>query len=672
MNEERLGSAPKDTVRVIHQEIEDAHKRMEKWHERATKCMNLYRGNGDGVNPDSDRFKILWMITELQRPALYTGGAKADVRRKHLDQDPVARTASQLLERATQCCMDDELHEFDFAQDSAVSDYAIVGRGQTRVVYDAEFEKKKNYLNEDQRTALEIEGKSDLIKIDSVGPYVEGEEVKVDEDAWIEHVHWRDYLHSDGKKEEDVWWKAYGAWLTKEDLKEQFGAEVAENVPTCHAINSDEDKGDYLGYRPGYDDYARVWEFWSKRTGKVYKVAQYYDEFLETPRDDPYGLKGFFPSPRPLDMIDTSGNLEPIPEYKMYEYQAMEANRLTGRIDRLIESIRAGGIYDERLGDLVSKLFEGDDNELIAAENYADFANSGGVSGAISWVPTAEFADALVKLSAQRQSNLDMIFELVGVADIMRGVTNPREAFKTQQLKAQAASGSTSRMRRKQTRVERFVRDNIRLLAEVVGELFDEETLVKKSNLNIPPQALAPAAKLLKSDTPREYKIDVESDTTVAPDDETRKQEFTEFVTAMGGLIGQGMQAAQAGVLPEQLVGQIILFGLRKFKAGRDIEEEIEKGFTEQAEARKQQAGKPSPEEQAAQMKQQIEMQKLELKRQEMMMEAQNSAQKLQLEVADLQQKGQIEMAKLKQKQHDSLMNLITVMINSGQGRPKE
>lgn len=672
MDKEHLDAAPKDTVRVIQQEIEDAHKRLEKWHKRAKTCTSLYRGEGDDNNPDSDKFKTLWMITEIQQPALYTGGAQADVRRKHLDSDPVARTAAQLLERTTQCCMDDDAHEFDFAQDSAVSDYAIVGRGQTRAVYDAEFEKQKIPVTQDQATALEIDGLGDKVKQGEMGLYIEGDDIKISEDAWIEHVHWGDYLHSDGQKWEDVWWNAFGSWLTKEDLEEQFGKEIAEEVPTCGAIMADDDMGDYLGYEKGRDEFARVWEFWSKRTGKVYKVAQNYGKFLEAPRDDPYGLKGFFPCPRPLDMINTTGKLEPIPEYKMYQFQDIEVNRLTGRIDRVIESIKAGGIYDTRLGDAVSKMFEGDDNEMIAVENYSDFANSGGIAGAMMFSPTAEFADALVKLSSQRQQNMEMIFELVGVGDIMRGVTNPREAFKTQELKAQMNAGSTSRMRRKQRRVERFVRDNIRILAELVGELFDEKTILMKSNLEIQPEDLEGPVKLLKSDTAREYKIDVESDTTVAVDDEARKQDFTEFISAMGGLINQGMQAAQAGVLPEELVGNLILFGLRKFKAGRDIEENIEQGFKAQAEAKKEKQGQPSPEEQAQQAKMQLEMQKLELKKQELMMDAQNAAQRLQLEVAELQQKGMIEEAKLKQKQHDSAMNLLTVMINSGQGRPKE
>lgn len=672
MKQELVDTTGRDTIGIIHQEIENAHSRMEKWHKRARRCTGLYRGEGDDANSDSDKFKIMWMVTEIQRPALYTGGAQADVRRKHLDKDPLARTASQLLERTTQCCMDDELHEFDYALDSCVSDYATVGRGQSRVVYDAEFEPSKKYINEDEKTALEMEGNGEDIKSDETGFYLEGPKKKVSEDAWIEHVRWDDFAHSDGHKWEDVWWVAFASWLTKEDLTEQFGKEIAEEVPTCGMVRNDEQFGDYLGYEKGRDDFARVWEFWSKRTGKVYKVAQNYREFLEKPRDDPYGLKGFFPCPRPLDMINTTGRLEPIPEYKMYEDQALEINRLTGRIDRLIESIKACGIYDPRLGSAVGKLFDADDNEMIAAEDFASVANSGGIEGSVMFSPIGTFADVLAKLAIERQQNKEIVYEVVGLGDVMRGVTNPREAYKTQEMKAQLASGSTSRMRRKQKRVERFVRDDIRLLAEIVGELFDEETILAKSNLEVEPQKLNAAVQLLRSDTAREYKIDVESDTTVAQDDEQRKQEFTEFMTALSGMMSQGMQAAEAGMLPPGMVAQFILYGVRRFKGGRNMEEEIEQAFQQMEEAKKQQEGKPSPEQEAAQAKQQLEMQKLELKKQEMMADMQMNAAELGLKAQELEQKGQIEQAKIMQKQRSDIMNYYTVLANQGQGRPEE
>jgi hypothetical protein len=227
-------------------------------------------------------------------------------------------------------------------------------------------------------------------------------------------------------------------------------------------------------------------------------------------------------------------------------------------------------------------------------------------------------------------------------------------------------------MRRKQRNVERFVRDSIRLLAELIAGLYDTETIVAKSNLQVQnPQMFEAARQLLENDDAREYKIDVESDTTVAPDDEMRKQEFTQFMTAMGGMMGQLVPAMQSGMIPPELMGGIMMFGLRKFKAGRDVEEQIEQAFAKMLEAQKEQG--PSPEEQAAQQKMQLESEKLNLKRQELAMKAQEAAQKLGIQVMELQQKGEIEQAKLAQKQQSDLMNMYTVMINSGQrGRPRE
>jgi hypothetical protein len=665
MEQERLDATSRDTIDIIQDEIEAFHRRMEKWHERGDRCISLYRGEGDGVNNDSDRFKILWAVTEMQRPALYTGGAKADVRRRFLDKDPIARLSSEILERATQCAMDYEEHEFDMSMDRAVSDYAVPGRGQVRVVYNAEFEPTRIPVSRDEATAAEIAGEGEDIKSDVQGLYRDGPEKKVSEEAFIEHVNWRDYAHSDGSRWEDVWWNAFGSWLTEEDLTEQFGEDIAEKVPLARDVQDQHGKINYLGYEAGRQEFARVWEFWSKRTGKVYKVAPGCPVFLEEPLDDPYGVTGFFPCPPPLDMIDTTSSLEPIPEYKMYEDHAMEANRLTGRIDRLVQSIVARGIYDSAHADSIGKLFDADENKLIGDSNFNSVIANGGVENAILWAPNAATADVLAKLVIQRQTNMELIYEIVGIADIMRGVTNPREAYKSQELKMQVASGSSSRMRRKQKRVERFVRDSIRILGEVIGELYDLETIVMSSGMqDKPPQEVQAAAELLKNDRMRKYKIDVESDTTVAPDDSLRKQDLMEFMGALTNFMSSGIQAAEAGAMPKEVVGELIMFAVRRFKAGRELEGKIEEAFQGQ-----QQEKGPSPEEQAAQQKAQLEQAKLQLKQKELEMKMQEIAQKLQLQAMELEQDGQIEMAKLAQKQRSDIMNMMTVMINAQGGK---
>jgi hypothetical protein len=54
-------------------------------------------------------------------------------------------------------------------------------------------------------------------------------------------------------------------------------------------------------------------------------------------RDDPLGLEGFFPCPKPLYATTTSDTLVPVPDFVLYQDQAMELDILSDRIDGLGE-----------------------------------------------------------------------------------------------------------------------------------------------------------------------------------------------------------------------------------------------------------------------------------------------------------------------------------------------
>jgi hypothetical protein len=137
-----------------------------------------------------------------------------------------------------------------------------------------------------------------------------------------------------------------------------------------------------------------------------------------------------------------------------------------------------------------------------------------------------------------------------------------------------------------------------------------------------------------------------------------------EFMGALTNFMSSGIQAAEAGAMPKEVVGELIMFAVRRFKAGRELEGKIEEAFQGQ-----QQEKGPSPEEQAAQQKAQLEQAKLQLKQKELEMKMQEIAQKLQLQAMELEQDGQIEMAKLAQKQRSDIMNMMTVMINAQGGK---
>ena len=82
---------------------------------------------------------------------------------------------------------------------------------------------------------------------------------------------------------------------------------------------------------------AKVHETWDKNARKVYWWAESYNEELLDEKDDPLGLEGFWPTPKPLFSTLTNDSLIPIPDYTEYEDQARELDDLTTRIDALVK-----------------------------------------------------------------------------------------------------------------------------------------------------------------------------------------------------------------------------------------------------------------------------------------------------------------------------------------------
>jgi hypothetical protein len=88
-------------------------------------------------------------------------------------------------------------------------------------------------------------------------------------------------------------------------------------------------------------------------------------------------------------------------------------------------------------------------------------------------------------------------------------------------------------------------------------------------------QALA----LLRDDKLRGFRIDIETDSTIQPDEDAEKQRRTEFVTAIGGLIQQAVPLVQQVPELAPLVGETLLFTARGFRAGRQLEDQIEQAM---------------------------------------------------------------------------------------------
>jgi hypothetical protein len=137
----------------------------------------------------------------------------------------------------------------------------------------------------------------------------------------------------------------------------------------------------------------------------------------------------------------------------------------------------------------------------------------------------------------------------------------------------------------------RFARDLTRLSGEIIAENFSAKTIAAMAQMDqIDPQVFA----LLATDRARGMSIEIETDSTIQPDEDAEKQRRIEFTTAIGGLFQQAapivMQAPQLG----PFIGEVLKFTAQGFRAGRPLEGAIDQ-LTQQLQQMAQAAMQPKP-----------------------------------------------------------------------------
>jgi hypothetical protein len=232
-------------------------------------------------------------------------------------------------------------------------------------------------------------------------------------------------------------------------------------------------------------------------------------------KPDPLRLDDFFPCPKPLYATVTNGSLVPVPDYCQYQDQAEELDSLTQRIWMLTKALKAAGVYNAEFKSLNRLLREGGDNEMIPVDSWAAFAEKGGMLGAVAFLPVKEVAEVVERLYLARDQAKQVIYETIGLADIMRGSSDSSETLGAQQLKANFGG---LRLKKPQKEVATSATGLLRLMGEVMVKHFKPETLLQISgadqlvDMQDPqaPMQLQGALELLQSEG-RNFRIEVDA-----------------------------------------------------------------------------------------------------------------------------------------------------------------
>lgn len=592
-------------------------KEFEKWVTECKRITRRYRSErGTGMDYDEDPtawFNLFWANLQTAAPALYARTPVPQVERRYKDRDPVARVASEILERAIRF----EIKNFDFdgAVNAAVLDRLLYGRGIARVFYEPKF------------------------------TVVDGVEVKQSESVRVGYIQLQDFKHSSARTWDEVTQVRFRSYLSREEAKERFGKEKAAKLKFTHVPETMEDEKTFSNGEQGDFKKAEVWEVWDKPTRMVLWIS---DELKDEPLDmlpDPLGLEGFFPIPKPLYGTLTNDSLIPVPDARQVKKLYNLLDDVEAKIGALTSDLRVAGLYDAAMEEIPRLVTGGD--KLIPVRNYTALKAQGGIVAAIEWWPLDQVVSALQVLYQQKEQTKQDIYEVTGWADIMRGQTDPNETAAAQQLKGRFAS---IRLTNSQNDVQRFCRDLIALMGEIVAELFEPQQLLAMTGPEFVPgaspeekqQNYLVAVELLRQEPTRRFRIEIETDSTLAMNEALDQQARADFMQSLTGALQAFAPLMEQMPAFVPVLGEALGFVARTYKAGRGLEGSIEQAVEATKERiAKMQEAPPQPDPKMAELQGKMELERFKAEEQMRLTQV-----KADQDMAIAQQKAQLELEK--------------------------
>jgi hypothetical protein len=636
-------------------EIDLASNAESGWRRRAEKVMVRYRAEGLGdpekKDVNADTFNVLYANVQTLAPIMYNSVPEPVVERRNKDADAVAKAAAEVLRRAIKYSVSGQ----DFAQimQLCVLDFLLPGRAAVAVKYMPTMAPITESDDVSEDPAPQRVGAGDQVKpaasTEAIQGITEGEpdtnvaqgeastetaaptDEVVDEEIAFDLVNWKGFRRGPGRTWQDVPWVAFELDLTREASIELFGKEIGEKVPMRSALPDDKENKDPTDKEHVFQR-AKVWQIWDKAKRQiVYVSPDYKDAPLKISKDE-YNLRGFYNIPRPMYAIQTSDSLVPVCEFTEYQTLADEAENLTNRMAKLARTIRARLAYDASMPEL-EKMLQAEEADAVPIKNAMEFVEKGGMDAVVWFWPIDKLVEVYSVLSQQRDKVVGAIFELMGIGDVMRGQSDPDETYGAQRIKEK---WGTLRTRIRQAEVQRFARDLMCLAGELIAEKFSVDTLKMVTGLyfpmaadkqkvqqtialvqqqaaqaqatgqqppQIPPDVLQQAQQLkalptwedimqlLRSDVVRHFRIDIQTDSTIALGDAEDQTDFSKMMAAVVQLFEALQAPVQSGVLPFEAAKSITVGFARKFRLGYEIEDQLD-----QMQPPPQQDPKQSPE----------------------------------------------------------------------------
>lgn len=621
--------------------IEDAEKAMKDWQDKSDSIDKKFADLSRLAGIVRDReFQLFWANIQVLGPSIYSRPPVPVVVPRFRNRKPIPRTASELLERATSVQFEKE--DIDATMILIRDDLTRLARGVAWVRYEdteknrdrlcIEHLDRRDWLCSPARKWQEVDwvARRAWMTADEMEKRFTGDDWK---DAAFEVMD-RDRKergNRDPIKKAGVW----EIWSKSEDRT----VWVTEGVKTL--LDSDKPPLKLEGFFPcPRPAYATV------QPGSLVPVPDYvyYKDQIEeinqlTTRiaalSDGLKLKGFYPGGGEVgDAIeaamarsDDQAIMVPIANWAAFGGSGeqiiwlpidMIATTIAGLVElrrTLIDDVyQITGLSDIMRGST-------DANETLGAQELK--SQYGSIRVRDRQNELVRIARDLTRITAEimaenfTQKTLEDMsqMELPTDADIKKQVKELEDQGKAiaanVQKQVQQAQSDPQMMEKAKENPEEAQKALQQMQQQAQEQLGQIQQQVQKIGEAV---TIDQVMKLLKEQRLRPFVLDIETDSTIAPDENAQKQRATEFVTAIGGYMGQAFPLVQAMPQAAPLVADMMKYVASQFRAGRELDTTIDE-FAENMKMAAQQPA-PNPEADAAAATAQAEQQRLAMDQQ--------------------------------------------------------
>ena len=620
---------------------------------------------------DSHPLNMFWVSVEAQLPHIYSRKPIPIARRRMGRPSPAEAVAAEIIEKSLTVALDDDEHDPHRVFLRVATEYLVGGWGWTEAFY-----QEPRPIPEREPVPVAREGPDDDW-IDPAGKVVAESIVEVDEDdpdqgkyvpppppgaeAMPEKVCLR-FVRPDTVLVHpaacwpEVEWIATLETPTRKELEDRWEPEVLEKI-RFHDPDSEEEDGDEppghesTTARPGKApwDRARLWRIFviadrtvvwvddrafesqsrRRNAGNPEYTQGIADadageqpnpgELVIEIEDDELGLAGFFPFPEPLTSVRSNNAITPVPEYRQMESVFLTIQEMMVQYFFLIYAIRMKGLVAGDMKELVEEMMSSPPWVQIFQQTKA--LPPEGIAKLVTWFPIEQVVNAAQNVRSIVQHLQELLYEVGGATDAIRGVTHPRTSAESDR---RAATLGTGRLAIKKSNVEQHIRGALRLMAEIMVKHVDFETLEEMAGIRVRTEAeigeerasveeqigqaeaqnrenegtegwepintaglqtrmkeleLEPTRKqvaaIFKSNSLRNMAIDLETDSTIIADQQMERQaraELLESVVRALQAIGNLLQVAPAFA---PLATEVLAALVRDVPMSRDLVDKI-------------------------------------------------------------------------------------------------